>query len=251
MNTRTIAGGIAALTLAALLTACAGDTDKLGQSDPESNTPTAEAPADTSTPTATATAEADVTDAALEVADVQTWHGDDGYWHYYALIENPSDEALYQYGEFTLELTDPDGVILASETTYRNILPTTEAAVTGTFYDSEGIKPKDVDHVEVRGPVDPTSYVKPDEVGSMTLGKIKAKNDDYSVTVTTTLTSDFVEDQEDVQITIVAFDKKGNAVSESTTYVDRLPAGGTARVEQDMYDLDSTKGLTFKAWASL
>lgn len=198
-------------------------------------------------------AEEPVTDAVdpIVVVDKQTWVDSSGYWKYYLLLENPSTEAFY-YGfeEVTVEMLDADGTILASETSYPTLAPGTELGITGIFFDSETIDAAEVDRIEVYLPEEPTSLVSEGEVGTMTTSGVEATSDTYSVTVSGTVESTFAEDQETVVVTVVAFDAEGTVVAESSTFVDRLPSGGASRFEVGLYDIDSTDGLTFQAWAS-
>lgn len=253
ITVKSITGGIAAAALVALLTACApSEEGALGESESRATDTPTEAAAEVTPaaeePTEAAEPESE-DDTSLVTLDAQTWQNEDGYWNYYALIENPSDDAVYVFEDFTVELLDAEDVILDSDSNYPTILPGTEVALAGRFFDSQSLDPAEVDRIEVRGPLEPTTYTE--EVGSMTLSEPEFVDGEYSATVRGTLTSDFVEDQETVSITIVAFNTDGKAVAQDFTYVDRLPAGGTTRYEVDMYDVTSTDGLTVKVWAHL
>lgn len=190
-------------------------------------------------------------ESALEVVDQQYWLDDSGYWNYYVLIDNSSETAVYEWESFDVELLDADGVILDSDSSYPTVLPATEFALAGQFFSTEGVKPDEVAGIEVRLPEGPSQHLEAGAAGTFSVDAIEATSDDWSVTVTGTVESSFVEDQELVGIYVVAFAADGTAVAQSFTYIDRLPSGGKARFETGFYDIESTDGLTFRAWASL
>lgn len=190
-------------------------------------------------------------ESALEILDQQYWLDDSSYWNYYVLISNPSETAVYDWESFDVELVDADGVILDSDSNYPTVLPGTEFALVGQFFSTEGVKPDEVAGIEVRLPEDPSQHLEAGAAGTFTVDAIEATSDDWSVTVTGTVESSFVEDQELVGIYVVAFTADGTAVAQNFTYIDRLPSGGKARFETGFYDIESTEGLTFRAWAGL
>lgn len=66
------------------------------------------------------------------------------------------------------------------------------------------------------------------------------------------VTSSSGEDQELVNVTVVACDGAGTIVGGDVTFMDRPPAGGTVQFESTLWNVESLAGdVTFEACASL
>ena len=66
------------------------------------------------------------------------------------------------------------------------------------------------------------------------------------------VTSAFSEDQELVKVSVIARDAAGTIVGSDFTFIDRLPAGGTAQFESSLWNIENLPGdVRFEAFASL
>lgn len=163
--------------------------------------------------------------AVLDVAFGQNEY-DPTTWWYVVVVDNPNPEHVFPFADFTMEAVGADGTILDSAPDYVNLLPG-QAALSGVFL-SVGDAP--VDHVDVTGPT-ASDAVHEADLGSFSVADVAGTTDEWSTTVGGTLTSAFQEDQELVEVTVVATAPDGTILGGQMTFVDRLPAGGQARFE--------------------
>lgn len=107
--------------------------------------------------------------------------------------------------------------------------------------------------LDVRGPTSAAATSSPAaETGSFTVSEL-ASSEEYSwKTVTGNVSSTFGEDQELVTVAVIARDGSGKIVGGDFTFIDRLPAGGTAQFESSFWNVETLPGdVTFEAFASL
>ena len=169
-------------------------------------------------------------------------------WWYVVMFENPNQDYIFDFASIDVEAIGADGTILDTSNEYRVIL-SGEAALVGDFYE---VGTGEIVDLNVIGPTAADAILSPfAETGEFTLGDLAATSDDLSTTVTGTVSGDFEEDQELVQITVVARDTSGQIIGGAWTYVDRLPSDGTkVQFEATFWD-PLPEGTVFEAFASL
>ena len=90
-----------------------------------------------------------------------------------------------------------------------------------------------------------------DETGAFTIEDLVPVTDDYSTSVTGTISGDFEDEHELVSVAVVARAADGSIVGGTRTYVDRLPTGG-GKVQFEAVFFDPLPdAATFEAYASL
>ncbi|UOE42891.1 hypothetical protein [Agromyces larvae] len=168
-------------------------------------------------------------------------------WGWYAVtIDNPNVDYIFTSG-FTVEAYDEAGVLLDSDTTYTTIL-SGQTVLTGNFMQ---LGNGSIARIEARGPAaSGATYSAAASTGTFTVGNlaVSLEYEPYSK-VTGQITSTFAEDQDFVQIDLVARDGAGTIVGVNSTYLDRLPAGGTAQFEQGFWKIPA--GATVEAFPHL
>ncbi|WP_394554576.1 hypothetical protein ACDF64_07730 [Agromyces sp. MMS24-JH15] len=149
-------------------------------------------------------------------------------WGWFAVeIENPNPDHIFNDG-FTVEAYDAAGVLVDSDSSYITVM-SGRTMIVGNFMQ---LGTAAIDHIEVRGPMAAGATSSPaGETGSMTVGNITTAMEYDWMTVTGQVTSTFAEDQEMVRIDLVARNENGVIIGVDFTYLDRLPAGGTAQFE--------------------
>lgn len=191
------------------------------------------------------TSEAAVEEPKLEILETRAWRDDDRY-AYAVILKNPSHKLGYISEEFTVEALDADGTILDSDSTYLTVLPGQRLGWTGTLYDLSR-KPK---KISVRGPVEGVEASDGETFGKFTISKIRTIPDDWSTKVTGTITSDFMEDQESVNIYVLVRNAKGHIINGDLDFVDRVPGGGKAKFTVEMYDVHLQRGQYVEVYAT-
>lgn len=249
MKIKSIAPIAIAAAAAVLVTGC-GTTGDLGAAEKPTPSATAVASESTAAPEMSATPAAEKEEAGqsdLEVVDQEFWRGADGDWQYFVTVHNPNNDYVWTFAGFDVEFLDAENTILDTSSDYVNLLPNETVAMAGTLYDSGDLQ---IESLNIRGPEDGT-YMPDEEWGAFTLSEPEVKNDDYSATVSGTVESTFVEDQESVKVVAVVFDKDGKPIDSDSTYVDRIPTGGKARYELSFWDLTISPEDSVKVWAQV
>lgn len=169
-----------------------------------------------------------------ELAVVETAFGrDDDWWNYVVILENPNADYIFSSARITVEALSEDGTILDSSDNYTTIL-SGELALSGTFFD---VGQGQIASIEVRGPeVTSAVYAAAGETGKFSVSDIAPATDEYSTDVTGTVTSDFSEEQELVNVTVVARDPAGTILDADRTYIDRLPVDGKTQFSVNFFD---------------
>lgn len=200
-------------------------------------------------------AEAEESEPPTETRDelvlVESAFGKNGFgsdtWWYVAIFENPNENYIFASTGMTVEALGADGTILDSSSEYRTIL-SGRTAVTGTFF---SVGDGQIATLEVRGPAATDATRSPaDETGSFTIADVVPTTDSYSTSVHGKVTSAFGEDQELVQVVVVARDGAGKIIAAESGYIDRLPSGGTAQFEVTFFD-PLPGGTKYEAYAVL
>src|SRR5690606_10589555 len=105
--------------------------------------------------------------------------------------------------------------------------------------------------IEVRGPQASSATRSPKgETGAFEITAIAPTTTRYSTEVHGKVTSSFADDQEFVEVVVVARNPEGTIIGADWSYVDRLPAGGTAQFEARFSD-PLPDGTTYEAYAVL
>ncbi|MEV7632925.1 hypothetical protein AB0N64_11005 [Microbacterium sp. NPDC089318] len=190
-------------------------------------------------------------DAREEMALLETAFGkssvDSSTWWYVAIFENPNEDYIFPTTGLSVEALDAQGTILDSSSEYRTIL-SGKSAVAGTFFSTgDGTIAK----IELRGPAATDATRSPaSETGSFTIADVVPTTDSYSTSVHGKVTSSFSDDQELVEIVVVARDGAGKIIGADAGYVERLPSGGTAQFEVTFFD-PLPSGTKYEAYAAL
>jgi hypothetical protein len=185
----------------------------------------------------------------LAVVDVAFGRDDSDptMWWYVVVFENPNADYIFPSASIDVEAVGSDGVILDTSSDYLTIL-SGQSALTGSFYE---VGDEEIAELEVRGPLAEAAVKSPaDETGSFSTEGIESVRDDWSTTVSGVLSGTFSEEQESVEVVVVARDADGTIVNGGFTYVDRLPVDGKARFEVSFYET-MPDGTTYEAFASL
>lgn len=150
---------------------------------------------------------------------------DNGMGWYAVQLTNPNNDYVFGTAGIDVEAYDASGVLIDTDSNYGTILSGTSWFV-GRFLN---IGSAQIDHIEVRGPTaDAATYSPAADTGSFTLGEITTGSEYDWMTVNGTVTSNFSEDQDMVRIDLVARDGAGKIIGVDFTFTDRVPAGGTA-----------------------
>lgn len=173
---------------------------------------------------------------------------DPSTWWYVVIIENPNTDYVFDFAAIDVEALSADGTILDTSSNYPTILSGT-TALTGIFTD---VGQGEVAQLDVRGPSAAEAIASPfDETGSFVINGVAAVSDDYSTSVTGTVSGTFESEQEFVTIVVVARAPDGRILGAESAYVDRLPSDGT-RVQFEAMFFDVLPADTlFEAFASL
>ncbi|MGR2752833.1 NINE protein [Agromyces arachidis] len=190
--------------------------------------------------------------AVQELAVVETAFGKDiesDMWWYAVVLDNPNPDHVFPMAGITVEALDADGTILDSGSNYTTVLQGRTVVVGDFFSVGSGTIAK----LDVRGPTSAAATSSPAaETGSFTVADLATATEYGWMDVTGKVTSTFVEDQELVTVSVIARDAAGKIVGSDFTFIERLPAGGTAQFESSLWNLDSLPGdVTFEAFASL
>jgi len=206
---------------------------------------------DADSATASEPADDEPADTRQELVLVETAFGRTDYdpstWWYVAIFENPNKDYVFQSAAIETEALDSSGVILDSSSDYTAIL-SGRTAVTGHFL---SVGDGQITKINLRGPMatDATRALGT-ETGSFTIADLVPTTDRYSTSVHGKVTSSFGEDQELVEIVVVARDASGKIIAADASYVDRLPTGGTAQFEVRFLD-PLPSGTKYEAYANL
>ena len=176
------------------------------------------------------------------------YESDPGAWWYVAVIENPNVDDIFDYASIDVEAIAADGTIIDVSNEYRVIL-SGQTALVGDFIDVGDAEIADL-NVVLPGAAD-ALYSPFAETGQLTLGALTSASDGVSTTVTGTVSGDFAEDIELVQVTVVARDPSGQIIGGAWTYVDELPATGADVPFEAIFWDPLPEGTVFEAYASL
>ncbi|WP_400996659.1 NINE protein [Agromyces sp. GXQ0307] len=190
--------------------------------------------------------------AVEELGIVETAFGkdiDSDMWWYAVVLENPNDDYVFPSAGITVEAVDAGGVILDSGSEYTTILQG-RTVVVGTFF---SVGSGTIADLEVRGPTSAAASSSPAaETGSFTVSDIATSAEYGWMDVTGKVTSSFGEDQDLVKVAVIARDGSGKIVGSDFTFIERLPAGGTAQFESSLWSVEDLPGdVTFEAFATL
>lgn len=190
--------------------------------------------------------------AAEDLVFVESAFGRTSYdpttWWYVVILENPNADYVFDFAGIDVEALGADGTILDTSSDYPTILGGS-TAITGIF---TAVGQAEITQLDVRGPVAAEAIASPfDETGSFIIEGVTPMSDDFSTTVTGTVSGTFETEQEFVSIVVVARAPDGRILGAEYGYVERLPSDGTkVQFEALFYDL-LPADTTFEAFASL
>ncbi|WP_100810905.1 MULTISPECIES: hypothetical protein [unclassified Microbacterium] len=169
-------------------------------------------------------------------------------WWYVLIIENPNTDYVFDFAAIDVEALSADGTILDTSSSYPTILSGT-TAISGIFTD---VGQGEIVELDGRGPDAAEAIPSPfDETGSFLIDGVTAASDDFSTTVTGTVSGTFESDQEFVSVVVVARAPDGRILGAESAYVDRLPSDGTKVQFEAMFFDVLPADTTFEAFASL
>ncbi|QIG39883.1 SirB2 family protein [Microbacterium sp. 4R-513] len=188
---------------------------------------------------------------AEELVATETAFGRDevtGSWWYVVILDNPNADYVYDFAAIDVEAVDASGTILDTSNNYVTLL-SGQSAITGTFFD---VGQGEVAKLDVRVPDAGDAVSSPaDETGTFAIEGVAATSDEYSTSVSGTIAGTFQDEQELVQVIVVARAADGSIIGGQQTYVERLPADGTkVQFEATFFD-PLPADATFEAYASL
>lgn len=193
----------------------------------------------------------DAAGAREEITVVETAFGQSSYdpstWWYVAIVENPNDDYIFSFSGIDVEALDENGTILDSSSDYRTLLsgPT---ALAGSFF---SVGDAQISELSLRGPAATDAIKAPGSTtGSFEIAELTPTTDDYSTTVRGTVSSTFGEDQEFVQVVVIARNASGAIIGADIGYVERLPGEGSAQFEVLFFD-PLPGDTTYEAYAGL
>lgn len=190
--------------------------------------------------------------AIQELAVAETAFGkdiDSDTWWYAVVLENPNADYVFPSAGITVEAVDANGVILDSGNEYTTVLQGRTVIVGDLFSVGSG----NIAKLDVRGPTSAAATSAPaTETGSFAVSEIATAAEYGWLTVTGKVTSSFGEDQDLVKVAVIARDGAGTIVGSDFTFIDRLPAGGTAQFESSLWNVEDLPGdVTFEAFPTL
>jgi hypothetical protein len=190
-------------------------------------------------------------DTRQELTLVETAFGQSSYdsstWWYVAVVDNPNEDYIFSFAGIDVEALDANGTILDSSSDYRTILAG-RTAVVGTFF---SVGDGQITELNVRGPAATDATRAPSSTtGGFQIADVLPTTDDYSTNVHGNVTSTFAEDQELVQVVVIARNGAGAIGAAESGYIDRLPSGGTAQFEVRFFD-PLPGDTTYEAYAVL
>ncbi|MBM7829362.1 hypothetical protein JOE59_000067 [Agromyces cerinus] len=242
-----ITGVVLVLSLIINVVNAAGRADDAGASAPAADSaPAAETDKDADAPAEPAAPTIE-DPAVVESAFGKEVESD--MWWYAVVLDNPNADHVFPSAAITIEAVDANGVILDSGNEYTTILQG-RTVVVGDFI---SVGSGTIAKLDVRGPTAAAATSSPAaETGSFSVSDIATAEEFGWLTVSGKVTSAFSKDQELVKVSVIARDAAGTIVGSDYTFIDRLPAGGTAQFESSLWNLDGVPaGAVFEASATL
>lgn len=193
-------------------------------------------------------AEAPAAAEDLVVVESAYGRGTSDSWWYTVIIDNPNPDHVFDFAEITVEAMGADGNILDSSSDYRTVLAG-RTAVSGTFY---SVGTAEIASLEIRAPQASSALsAAANETGVFSIEGLAASSDSYSTDVRGMIGADFAEEQEYVEVVVVARNSAGQIIGSEFTYVERLPADGTkVQFEATFFDVLPADTI-YEAYAAL
>jgi hypothetical protein len=168
-------------------------------------------------------------DAALTVTE--TWFRSDGTGGYDwgAITANGGTDTWS--GPYVLaKFFDADNRLIDSDDGYFGDVRPGASAVIGYVWEVAA-EPARVEVTFIDG-----GYLAEPETGELTIGELAvAPDDDGTTVVSGTVSSTFTEEQSFVEVIMIWRDAANTVVYSASTYVDDIPAGGSAPLEAELY----------------
>lgn len=180
----------------------------------------------------------------VEVAFGQEVYDETSWW-YAVVIDNPNPEHSFPYSVLEIQALAADGTVLATDDAYSSA-SSGVSALTGVIYE---VGDTPVDRVEVVLPdVAEARYAT--DLPAVSTSDLAATSDDYSTTVTGTVTATGVDpEMVYVQVVVLARDADGTVVGAARGWVDELAADGTGTFDATFYEVMEA-GTTYEAYGS-
>ncbi|GAA1728288.1 hypothetical protein [Microbacterium paludicola] len=167
---------------------------------------------------------------------------DDDYYWFTVEVTNADEANALENFYASVEAVDADGTILDSSSIGGMLLPGT-TIYTGIF---SQIGDNEIAKLDVL-PEEGFGSEQVEMSGAFAVEGLEAVTDEYSTTVTGTITSTFAEDHDSLDLTLIARDASGKIVLADQGYTDRVPAGGSANFEIYLID-PMPEGITYEVY---
>jgi hypothetical protein len=158
--------------------------------------------------------------------------GDTPFAQWAVILRNPNASGwMATEMPVSIDFIDANGDILSTTDSYVTLAPGQTSALADTEFDAG-----DTASLEVRVANDADQWVPVDGDASaytLDLSQVKTRLVDGQPVTTGRVTNHFTSDLEDVPIAVVYWNKAGKVIGGESTYVDRLPEGGTAAFKAD------------------
>jgi hypothetical protein len=169
-------------------------------------------------------------------------------WWYVVVLDNPYEDYIFDLESIDIEAVDAAGTILDTSTEYLTLL-SGETAITGTFF---SVGQGEISTLDVRGPTADAAISSPfDDTGAFTIEGVAAVTDDFSTTVTGTVSGDFEDEQELVSVVVVARAADGTIIGGQRTFIERLPVDGVKVQFEAMFFDTLPADTTYDVYAYL
>ena len=210
-----------------------------GEDEASSGSEAAEEPAPEPSPE---TVQASAAVQPIELIET-AWGFDSSGRSWYAVIfDNPNDDVVFTNARLTIEAMDASGLILESDLYFMTILPGRNA-VTGSFFRLE--EGTEIYRLNVLGPSeeDTRNWTRSDALGWFELSDFSISRGRGTTDVSGVVTSNFDQDQERVEVNVIARNPEGAIIGADRTWVDRVPAGGGARFSTTFFHIRESSPL--------
>lgn len=186
--------------------------------------------------------------AAYDLEIVETAFGADagGETWWAVVLENPNDDAVFDFGELSVIALDADGETLEVAYEYLGILPGTTAVV-GTFAETSA---DEITALGVELPGADTAWVTGDALGSLTAADVTTTTSTGATTVTGVIRSTMADAAEYPIVSLIARDPSGAVIDVAVGFADSVPGGGEASFEA-VFTPSLPEGTTVEAYPAL
>ncbi|MFC5338916.1 DUF4190 domain-containing protein [Leucobacter denitrificans] len=170
---------------------------------------------------------------------------DESVWWFAVILENPNEDFAFEGA--SIEALDSNGTILDTSSSYQTFL-SGRSAIAGEFY---SVGDSEIDSLDVRFPsASEATRISASDLGTFEVTDIAPTTDDYFTTIHGKVTSTFAEEQELIEVVVIARDAAGSIIASGSNYVERIPSEGSAQFEV-MFSDPLPADTTYEAYAAV